>query len=55
MNTEDEIPDFTRASADFFCPICGKRFGEHPYDMEHLAYGGEPFLRILCDGSRVKL
>lgn len=46
---------FTRASGDCVCVLCGKEYRKHPHDMDDLGYDGEPFLRLLCDGRRVKL
>jgi len=48
-------PGFFRASADCVCPDCGKLYREHPHDKENLSYDDRPWLRILCNGERVKL
>jgi hypothetical protein len=52
----DEI-QFTRASGEAICRQCGRKYLEHPLDRrpEVLAYNGEPFLRVLCDGILVHL
>ena len=48
---------FVRASGDCLCSDCGKKYYDHPSDKapESLDWEGHPFLRILCDGTRVKL
>lgn len=46
---------FIRASGDCICKDCKKKYRQHPQDMEELSYDGYPYLRILCDGTRVKL
>jgi recombinational DNA repair protein (RecF pathway) len=48
---------FTRASGDATCRQCGRTYREHPLDRrpEAMAYNGEPFLRVLCDGILVHL
>jgi len=50
-----EEPDFTRASGECICPHCQKPYYKHPFDWDVLGYDGLPFLRMLCDGTRVKL
>lgn len=44
-----ECPDFRRAGGDCICQHCGRKYYSHP--------NNEPFyfLRVLCDGSVVKL
>lgn len=45
-----------RASGEVECKGCGKLYREHPWDEEQLSgLDGEPFLRIVCTGRRVKL
>jgi hypothetical protein len=46
---------FIRASGDCLCASCGREYRRHPQDKIELSYDGHPFLRILCDGTRVKL
>lgn len=36
------------------CPSCGEPYWRHPWDRVNLAYDGEPFLHIGCDGRRLK-
>lgn len=53
--------DFIRASGDCVCRVCNKTYRNHPYDEKILSgiadWDGKfrPFLRIICDGTRVKL
>ncbi len=45
-----------RASCECVCNHCGRKYREHPYDPYELSgIDGHPFLRVLCDGRRVKL
>lgn len=45
-----------RASGDCVCELCSKPYWQHPNDETHLSgIDGAPYLRILCDGSLVKL
>lgn len=44
-----------RASGDAICPECGEPYRKHPHDEEILDYDDRPFLRIACDGTRLKL
>lgn len=46
---------FVRASGESICPTCSKKYYDHPLDQETLDYQDRPFLRILCNGLRVKL
>jgi hypothetical protein len=48
-------PGMIRASGDVICEVCGKKYCDHPMDMEQLSYDGHPFLHIRCDGMRLKL
>ena len=45
---------FIRACGDTLCS-CGLDYYRHPYDVQELTYQDEPYLRVLCDGTRVKL
>lgn len=51
----DEPVDFYRASGECICPDCNKEYWRHPSDRENVDFNGHPFLRILCNGDRVKL
>ena len=51
----DTEVEFVRASGNCTCPNCGKIYYKHPMDLENLDFNGGPFLRILCNGERVKL
>lgn len=44
-----------RADQNCICPICSKRYGDHPYAKEAIDFEDRPFLHVLCDGSIVKL
>lgn len=41
--------DRDRCSGDVLCWDCGRKFYDHPQEIEF------PFLNVLCDGSVVKL
>jgi hypothetical protein len=45
---------FIRACGDSVC-VCGQDYYSHPPDWQELSYQRQPFLRVLCDGTRVKL
>lgn len=42
-------------SGDVVCDICGDTYRHHPHDMKVLSHDGRPFLRVACDGRRMKL
>jgi hypothetical protein len=44
-----------RAHGECRCDACGLTYYRHPPDVYELSNDGEPFLRVLCDGTRVKL
>lgn len=44
-----------RTSGDMICETCGLEYGGHPLDWRVIGYGNVPFLKVLCDGRRVKL
>jgi len=45
-----------RANGDVLCDKCGKPYRLHPFDVNHVDVStGDPWLHVLCDGSRVKL
>ena len=46
--------DCYRADGDCVCQVCGTMYRQHPVDPQ-LSYDGQPFLRRLCNGDRVKL
>jgi len=52
---EADPDSFIRASGDCVCEVCGDQYRHHPHDMKQLGYNDEPFLRVLCNGRRVKL
>lgn len=48
--------DVLRASGECVCPHCGRRYYRHPRDPYEVdASTGRAWLRVLCDGTRVKL
>lgn len=47
--------DFIRASGDVVCDECGDSYYHHPCDMKQLDNEDRPFLRVACDGRRLKL
>lgn len=47
--------DIVRASGDCVCAKCNRPYREHLQDPEVLDNSNQPFLRILCDGTRVHL
>ena len=59
MKTDVKPADvnFTRASGELICQSCGELYFRHQLDKSEnaLDYNGHPFLRVLCDGRRVKL
>lgn len=54
-NEADESEPFFRSSGDCVCEVCGDTYRHHPHDMKQLDHQGEPFLRVRCDGRRLKL
>lgn len=50
-----ETPEAVRAGGECTCPTCGNLYRQHPYDMKVLDWEGHPFIKVLCDGTRVKL
>jgi len=48
-------PGMIRASGDVICEVCGKKYYDHPMDMNQFSYDGHPFLHVRCDGIRLKL
>lgn len=47
--------EIARVDGGATCPNCGKTYREHPWDEENVGYDGNPFLRVGCDGKRLKL
>lgn len=48
-------PDFVRASGDVICDQCARTYSDHPYDFRVTDWDNHPFLRVRCDGTRLKL
>ena len=48
------LPEFTRASGDCVCEVCGKEYWRHEMATEIVGSDG-PFLNRLCNGRLVKL
>jgi hypothetical protein len=44
-----------RIHGDVLCDVCGNPFRRHPHDKRELDWEGRPFLRISCNGMRLKL
>jgi hypothetical protein len=51
----EPVGEWERASGDSVCPVCNEYFGAHPMDWREIGCGDVPFLKILCNGRRVKL
>lgn len=47
--------EMVRVSGEAICPECGKKYVDHPYDTRQVDWEGYPFLRVACDGRRLKL
>ncbi len=54
MGTQCHV-EYTRADSRMTCEACGQTYGQHMMDDVNTGINGEPFLHVLCDGSRVKL
>jgi hypothetical protein len=54
-NEADKSEPFIRAGGDVVCDVCGDVYRHHPHDMKELDNMGEPFLKVRCDGRRLKL
>jgi hypothetical protein len=50
-----EADDFGPADGECVCDRCGLEYRFHPADPRIFSNTGDLFLRILCDGRRVKL
>lgn len=46
--------EVVRASGSVACELCGFAFRQHPYDPE-IGYDGYHYLKVACDGTRLKL
>lgn len=44
-----------RASGECVCEICGREFWRHKHEMEEVDWNDDPYLKIICNGDRVKL
>lgn len=55
--TEEPTVPYRRAGGGSVCPSCFSRYREHPLDRrpEAMSDTEEPWLRVLCNGERVKL
>lgn len=51
----DPIGDGERCSGECVCEKCGHDFYHHPEEWRRIGYGNVPYLKILCDGTLVKL
>lgn len=52
LRADEDAPKreaFFRAGGDVFCEVCGQEYREHVDDPI------DPWLTVLCDGTRVKL
>jgi hypothetical protein len=54
-NVADEADPIIRVSGEVECSVCGDLYRNHPHDMKQLDHEGHPFLRVRCDGRRLKL
>jgi hypothetical protein len=52
---EADTDPILRAGGDCPCYVCGDLYRNHPHDMKQLDYNGKPFLKVRCDGRRLKL
>ena len=43
------------ACGDAICKTCGLDYYHHPKDKQITSFDNKPYLRILCNGDRVKL
>lgn len=51
----EDIPNYKFALPNVICDICGATYNEHLYCLNYEDYDGNPFLRVICDGSLVKV
>jgi hypothetical protein len=54
-NEADTAEPFIRASGRVICEACGDTYAHHPSDMKQVDMDGHPFLKVRCDGRRLKL
>lgn len=52
---DEEEHSMLRADPDCFCPVCGKRYRDHPYDGDINHYYPDYYLNRLCTGQLIKL
>lgn len=50
-----DLDALIRVEGSVLCEVCGDTYRHHPHDMKQLDANGEPFLRVRCDGRRLKL
>jgi hypothetical protein len=52
-----EEDSYTRAGGDTICESCGLTYWDHPDEPNSfvLSSDNKPFLKVLCNGQRVKL
>ena len=53
-SSEDDFK-FIRTSGEMICEICEKPYWKHKHYLGALDNEDRPFLRELCDGTKVKL
>jgi hypothetical protein len=53
-STAPEKGEYTIASGDVICKVCGNPYKRHVMDLKD-TFQGNPYLNVLCDGTRVKL
>ncbi len=52
---EEYLPEWKAVSGAALCPDCHEPYRDHPYDLAALNNQRVPFLRICCDGLRVRV
>lgn len=55
LKNEPEEIEFLNSTKNNSCDLCGKPYLKHKYDMRYLNPHGRPYLRVRCDGMRLKL
>lgn len=54
--TDEQPIEIIRVNGDAECPSCGARYRHHALDEVNVSKpDGKPFLRIGCDGTRLRL
>jgi 5'-nucleotidase len=51
----DDAPEIIRARGMTPCEVCHEPYADHPYDLGFLDYDRQPYVNVICDGTRVKL